>query len=713
MYGLNITFSEQVYMYEYLIRNIKPDLRQYFESRDGFSYFDKNIYTKGGDKFKSFRLVESCKYGKSDSTLSIVHDPSRIGSYYFAPIRGYECYAFCDVRDDSVVICDNSGIEIDEIEIYAKSDVSISGIEDGMIKSSYGDIAVNAENVIVLAQGSWKLDGYYQWLSFTSAMKCLLTGDEQWDSFVYNEYDKRCKQFAGYSEQENRSAFDDIEPRMESLKFLVSKNRRYLINTPSSDILDKALIMRKRKANESEFDRKIVGSMIDAFVYIYQDNVRVSFDSFMLFSHKDGIWIKIDESILCSRMNASLQYAAAISKKKIDKIGNLYPEYKLYCKINKHELWMPEPNKDIIPFRNGNCYDLSTSSFRKINRTDYVVNSMNMSIGSIDEYGAIDNIFKDMLCSEYESKEVNENNYQFFKMMLGYLFTGYTSEKCLFALIGSRDNGKTMMANILKNVIGDLSCIIKPDVIIGKSYGGDTPEPSLINMLSKRVGILSELEQDMNLNVARTKQLTGGDHITARTLFAENIEVKHQAKIFIITNKLPEIENDPALQRRIKIVKMPKRYLAASEYKDMQSNGMRNIRLMDGKLEAKLLNGMRSQLESFLISCALLYYGCEEIGNPSYTIQDVIDEPIEFEVCRKILYVCDGTNVVRSQIMDLIHELAGWPKAKRWGALACKQMNNIIETIFHIEPKKSHGVQVYHGLAFRDGAKDIVSEYSK
>ena len=63
------------------------------------------------------------------------------------------------------------------------------------------------------------------------------------------------------------------------------------------------------------------------------------------------------------------------------------------------------------------------------------------------------------------------------------------------------------------------------------------------------------MEQKLTLNASLTKQLTGGNVITARFLHENSFEFKLQAKLFIDTNHLPNVKDQTLFEsKRIRII---------------------------------------------------------------------------------------------------------------------------------------------------------------
>jgi len=82
-----------------------------------------------------------------------------------------------------------------------------------------------------------------------------------------------------------------------------------------------------------------------------------------------------------------------------------------------------------------------------------------------------------------------------------------------------------------------------------------------------RLATTIEIDEDVKLNEAKTKQLTGGDRITARAMYGHFTEFDPTHKLFLIANHKPHIRSQGmAMWRRIKMI--PFRVIIPEHKKD-------------------------------------------------------------------------------------------------------------------------------------------------
>jgi putative DNA primase/helicase len=135
---------------------------------------------------------------------------------------------------------------------------------------------------------------------------------------------------------------------------------------------------------------------------------------------------------------------------------------------------------------------------------------------------------------------------------VGYTLTGHTGEQCLFFLWGSGANGKSTFMNVVKNLLGGYARTTTTESLMVTQH----PDHSAIARLrGARLVCASETESGHRLAESLVKQLTGGDAIAARFLYAPYFEFVPQFKIWITGNHKPSIRGgDYAIWRRIKLI---------------------------------------------------------------------------------------------------------------------------------------------------------------
>src|SRR5581483_10773603 len=96
-----------------------------------------------------------------------------------------------------------------------------------------------------------------------------------------------------------------------------------------------------------------------------------------------------------------------------------------------------------------------------------------------------------------------------------------------------------------------------------KDTRAGAPKQFLVDIAAKRLVLLSETREGARFNLARIKQLAGGDTIKARGMFApRGVEIAPTWKFVLSTNRLPHADaDDAAFYERIFIVKLTQRFV--------------------------------------------------------------------------------------------------------------------------------------------------------
>lgn len=147
----------------------------------------------------------------------------------------------------------------------------------------------------------------------------------------------------------------------------------------------------------------------------------------------------------------------------------------------------------------------------------------------------------------------NEEIIEFMQRAVGYSMTESVKEHCMFIFYGGGRNGKTTFINIISEIFGTYAMNCPITTFITKQNPGIPND--IARLRGARIVTSSENNQNVTLDEAVIKQLTGGDRITARFLNKEFFEFTPTFKIFISTNHKPNIRGtDPGIWRKIRMI---------------------------------------------------------------------------------------------------------------------------------------------------------------
>lgn len=144
---------------------------------------------------------------------------------------------------------------------------------------------------------------------------------------------------------------------------------------------------------------------------------------------------------------------------------------------------------------------------------------------------------------------------EFLRRMVGSCLTGITNDQVLFFLYGHGANGKSTFLNTVRELLGqDYAKQASYETLTQKKFGRQSTN-DLARLQGARAVLSSEIEDGSQLDESLVKQMTGGEAITARFLYAENVEFIPKFKLLIAGNHKPVIRgDDDGIWRRMQLI---------------------------------------------------------------------------------------------------------------------------------------------------------------
>ena len=140
----------------------------------------------------------------------------------------------------------------------------------------------------------------------------------------------------------------------------------------------------------------------------------------------------------------------------------------------------------------------------------------------------------------------------YLQRVTGVALLGKVIVHILAILTGTGANGKGTFYKGLCWALGDYASTVEPDLFMHREGAHPTGE---MDLLGKRLVVVSESERDRRLAEATMKRLTGGDTIRARRMRQDFVEFEPAHTPLLITNHLPKVSgDDPAIWRRLRVV---------------------------------------------------------------------------------------------------------------------------------------------------------------
>lgn len=147
----------------------------------------------------------------------------------------------------------------------------------------------------------------------------------------------------------------------------------------------------------------------------------------------------------------------------------------------------------------------------------------------------------------------NQDLISFLQRAIGYCLSGSIQEQCFFILHGIGANGKSTFLTTLRMLLGDYAAQMAPSTL--QVRRDSNARGDIARLDGARLVLSSETGRDTRLDEPLVKQMTGGDPLVARYLYHEDFEFIPKFKIFVATNKRPEIHGqEEGIWRRVHLI---------------------------------------------------------------------------------------------------------------------------------------------------------------
>jgi putative DNA primase/helicase len=133
--------------------------------------------------------------------------------------------------------------------------------------------------------------------------------------------------------------------------------------------------------------------------------------------------------------------------------------------------------------------------------------------------------------------------------------TGRVEQKLAF-FYGMGANGKSVLVDLMANIMGDYAATAKIESLTGTNRrGGGDATPDLVPLIGARFVRAAEPDEGMRWQEGLIKELTGGEPIMVRALHSDFITVKPYFTLTISGNHKPDIRGtDNGIWRRLLLV---------------------------------------------------------------------------------------------------------------------------------------------------------------
>ena len=318
------------------------------------------------------------------------------------------------------------------------------------------------------------------------------------------------------------------------------------------------------------------------------------------------------------------------------------------------------------------------------------------------------NIDENIKCEKFDifvnqifggNKKVIQYTWKFY----GLCLLGDMIEQIITVFIGDGCNGKSTLASVMADVLGDYSTYL-PFKTLEKTLTSSNVSNDIARLQNKRLAIASESSPGKPLNSQTLKQMTTQELMTARFLYGEFFSFQNSAKLIVSLNDLPELDDfSNGLSRRLRILPFNQSFL------DNPNNNLYN-ELMSERVAIFFggVRGLKNYYKEGLKQPEIMI----DCHNELIGVQDPAERFIQESIVPKI----DG----KIPADELLERHKAWAKYRNLFPSNSNKLGRIMSKLFPKSRKKSF-TTTYVGVAFADdlparkkpysnGINDLVSE---
>lgn len=143
----------------------------------------------------------------------------------------------------------------------------------------------------------------------------------------------------------------------------------------------------------------------------------------------------------------------------------------------------------------------------------------------------------------------------YLQRVMGYTLSAHVREEKLFFFLGRGANGKSVLANIVRRIMGTYTASVPPGFLMVSQRDGDGPTPSLASLPGARLALANEVEAGSRLSAQMVKVACSTEEIAARHLHKGVFRFVPRFKLWVRGNHKPIIaDNDDGIWRRIDLI---------------------------------------------------------------------------------------------------------------------------------------------------------------
>jgi len=274
----------------------------------------------------------------------------------------------------------------------------------------------------------------------------------------------------------------------------------------------------------------------------------------------------------------------------------------------------------------------------------------------------------------------------FLARLVGYSACGVVSEAVLPFLHGPGKNGKTVFLETNTRVLGNYAEPAAPDLLLA---GAHRDESAIADLAELRFVIASEVNQKDKFDEAKVKQLTGGDTIKARHLYAKHFAFEPTWTIWLMGNHQPRVEaGGEGFWRRLKLIPF---HVTVPESK------------RDSTLKERLPVEEGSGILNWIIAGAMDFFTTTSLRAPAeVTAATETYAEEEDALGRFIADLClINQEGEETRISDIYESYTRWCKAESEDPITQTLFGREMKNRYHVKQRRTASARFYVGMVLR------------
>jgi putative DNA primase/helicase len=274
----------------------------------------------------------------------------------------------------------------------------------------------------------------------------------------------------------------------------------------------------------------------------------------------------------------------------------------------------------------------------------------------------------------------------YLQRLAGYSAVGMANEQKFFVFVGGGANGKGTYGGVTMDALGAYA--VKAPMGMLAQHDAGRPRNDLAMLAGARLVSISETPENLRIDEATIKAMTGQDEISARYLHQEFFKFRPCFSPILDTNHAPRPrESGEAIWRRLVIV--PWTVIIPGEMRDQH-------------LREKLLEELPGIL-AWIVAGAKKYLEEGLPPTPEITESTRAHRSSCDEMGRWLECCVEHTPHSSTQSTALYEEFLSWNHAEGIELpISRRKFTERLRDEFGFEVSKSHGVMVWRGIGLRD-----------